>query len=83
MNIHEARVIREDNRQGETAANRQVFYRCKRDGSCWQLGKLDNRYCWWSHSTGQVTKYKYVDSREDLDNLAYWFQEHGYEVIEL
>lgn len=77
------RQITEDNCQGADATNRQVFYRCTRGESRWQLGKLDNRYCWWSHSTGQVTKYKFVDYREDLDNLADWFEAQGYEVIEL
>ena len=66
----------------QTATNREVFFRAYRGDHRWQLGRLDGRYCWWSHTTRNDTNYRYVRSMDDLLSLADWFESQGFTVTD-
>ena len=66
-----------------TTNNRVVLFRAEKHGTHrWQLGQINGRYCWWSHTTGQGANYKYVDTYEELLKLVEWFESKGFDVVE-
>jgi hypothetical protein len=66
-----------------TINTREVLFRAVRGDTRWQLGRLDGKYCWWSHTTQQNTNYKYVRTYQDILNLVEWFTNQGFEVTEV
>ncbi len=62
---------------------REVLFRAnKGDSYRWYFGRVDGKYCWWSHTQGPKTSYRYVDTEEELLNLVEWFKSKGFSVTE-
>ena len=66
-----------------TTTDKQVLFRAnKGDSHRWYLGLVDGRYCWWSHTVGPKSSYRFVSSKRELLNLVEWFQDRGFNVSE-
>ncbi len=66
-----------------TTNTRQVLYRAnKGENHRWYFGLVEGKYCWWSHTQGPQSSYRFVQDKQELLNIVEWFKKQGFNVSE-